>query len=58
MSLEEAAKALVKYIRENNVTDDYADDGGGYVDTWVSGEFGILIEAVEKELQEAVNEKV
>lgn len=56
MSLNEAARKLVKYIREYEVKDDFAYDGNGSVDTWMSSDFEALIEAVEAELEEAVND--
>jgi len=49
-TLKEAAKELLKYIEENNVTDESCDDGGGHNDQWVSANFGILINNVKEAL--------
>lgn len=49
-ALKEAAKALLKHIEENNVTDEACDDGGGHSDQWVSADFGILIDNVKEAL--------
>jgi len=49
-SLEKAAKELIDYIEENNVTDESCDDGGGHTDEWCSNEFETLINNVKEAL--------
>jgi len=50
-TLEEAAKALLKYIEENEVWDECCDDGDGHIDQWRSPEFGGLINGLKEALK-------
>lgn len=38
------SSALIHFIEENNVTDDYADDGDGYTASWRSTQFSRLLD--------------
>ncbi|KKL56278.1 hypothetical protein LCGC14_2247030 [marine sediment metagenome] len=51
-NLMEATDALLKFIEENDIQDEMADDGDGYTDTWRSGEFSELIEHAQARLNE------
>ena len=42
---------LIEYIEENNVTDESADEGEGYTDSWRSTEFNNLITKAKEELE-------
>lgn len=51
MSCKEALKELVDFIEEQNITDEGADDGDGYFDSWRSNEFDVLIGEARKALE-------
>jgi len=46
--LVSAAKALIEYSDENYIYDRGGDEGGGYVDAWMSSELSELFERLEK----------
>ena len=45
--LVKAAEALVKFIEDEDISDEAANDGGGHTDMWRSGEFDNLINKVK-----------
>jgi hypothetical protein len=49
-ALREAAKELLKYIKDNNVTDESCSDGDGHNDQWISLDFATLIDNVKEAL--------
>lgn len=55
--LKSAAKALLKFLDENDVFDEGANDGEGVIDTWRSDQFEQLIESLRSALQETKTSK-
>lgn len=49
--LAKAAKELVEFIEENDITDEAADDGDGHHDEWRSSEFNFLIDQAKEALK-------
>ncbi len=52
-NLVEAVELLLKFIEDNSVQDEMADDGDGYTDTWRSSEFNNLLANTQEKLDEA-----
>jgi hypothetical protein len=52
MSMFTDFKDLLNFLEDHNVTDESADDGDGYTDTWKSAEFSLLIHNAKKSLEE------
>ena len=52
-NLTGAVSKLLKFIEENDVEDEMADDDDGRVDTWRSSEFNDLINYTQEKLDEA-----
>ncbi len=51
-NLMEATGALLKFIDENSVYDEMANDGDGYLDTWMSSSLSKLIAYTQEKLDE------
>ncbi len=51
-NLMEATGALLKFIDENSVYDEMANDGDGYLDTWMSSSLSELIAYTQEKLDE------
>lgn len=43
---------LVSFIEDNDVTDEFSDDGDGYYERWKSGEFQSILDEAKKHLNE------
>lgn len=51
MNVYDCLRNLLTFIEENNVTDEAADDGDGYTDTWHSTQFARLIQEAKEMLE-------
>lgn len=47
-TLVEALKELIDFIEENNITDEGANNGDGYANTWRSDEFDLVLNRAKK----------
>ena len=52
-NLVEAVELLLKFIEDNSVQDEMANDGDGYIDTYRSHEFNKLIANTQEKLDKA-----
>lgn len=48
VTCESILKEVIEFIENNNISDEFADDGGGHTDTWRSGEFDNLIDRAKR----------
>ncbi|KKM91911.1 hypothetical protein LCGC14_1223820 [marine sediment metagenome] len=48
----EAVELLLKFIEENDIQDEMADDGDGHIDTWRSPQFDQLLTHTQEKLGE------